>query len=148
MQSKRTRLGSQRDGVRIDQACLPSELEMFVRGDKDYELQTLPNDLLVRFVKELPKIELHRHLEGSLRPEDLISVSRRHSIGLPACEAEELRPFIQVTDKDPSLEIFLEKFELIGRVFVSTEIVEELAYDVAAEAAKDNVLYLELRFSP
>jgi adenosine deaminase len=96
----------------------------------------------------LPKIDLHRHLEGSLRLETLLEIARKFGLDLPAANLERLRPFVQITDDPPDHEVFLSKFEVLRHFYRSPEAVHRLAYEVVADAASDNIDYLELRFSP
>jgi adenosine deaminase len=99
-------------------------------------------------LKAMPKIDLHRHLEGSLRLETLSEIALEHGLDLPATDIELLRPYVQVTDEPPSSHSFLAKFQVLRRFYRSPEAVARLTYEAIADAAADNVRYLELRFSP
>jgi adenosine deaminase len=103
---------------------------------------------LRRLLQRLPKIDLHRHLEGSLRLETLADIAREHGIDLPAYEIEHLRPYVQITNDPPDFQRFLEKFRLLRRFYTTREAVERVAYEAVIDAADDNVDYLELRFNP
>ncbi len=96
----------------------------------------------------MPKIDLHRHLEGSLRLSTLLEIAQKYKLDLPAEDIEALRPHVQVTDDPPDHELFLSKFEVLRHFYRSPEIIHRLVYDAVADAAADNVRYLELRFSP
>ncbi len=96
----------------------------------------------------LPKIDLHRHLEGSLRLETLAEIAREHGIDLPSYDIERLRPLVQITDDPPDFHRFLEKFQVLRRFYTTREAVERVAYEAVVDAAMDNVRYLELRFNP
>lgn len=96
----------------------------------------------------LPKIDLHRHLEGSLTPDILLALATRYGVELPASNAQELGPYVQITESDRTLADFLAKFDTIGRVFVSPAACGYIATLVVEEAVAENVIYLELRFSP
>ncbi len=96
----------------------------------------------------MPKIDLHRHLEGSLRLQTLLEIAREYSLDLPANDVENLRPFVQITDDPPNHEAFLSKFEVLRHFYRSPETISRLAYEAVADAALDNIHYLELRFSP
>jgi len=100
------------------------------------------------FLKEMPKIDLHRHLEGSLRLQTLAEIAIEHGIDLPAYSLEKLRPYVQVTDNSSDFHQFLAKFRLLRRLYRSREAVERIAYEAVADAAADNIRYLELRFNP
>lgn len=96
-----------------------------------------------------PKIDLHRHLEGSLRLETLAEIALAHGIDLPSRNVEELRPLVQVTEDDPpGFHRFLERFKVLRRFYTTREAVQRIAYEAVADAAADNVKYLELRFTP
>lgn len=108
-------------------------------SSKKIPLQTL---------KALPKIDLHRHLEGSLRLESLLEIAQTFKLNFPHDNLEALRPLVQVTDEPPDHEVFLSKFEVLRHFYRSPEIINQLVYETVADAAKDNIHYLELRFSP
>jgi adenosine deaminase len=95
-----------------------------------------------------PKIDLHRHLEGSLRLSTLAEIAREHGVDLPSWDLEELRPYVQVVDDSRDFQSFLSKFRLLRRFYSTREAVMRVAYEAAADAAADNVKYLELRFNP
>ena len=101
-----------------------------------------------RVLHALPKIDLHRHLEGSLRLETLAEIAREHGIDLPSYDIDRLRPYVQITDDPPDFQRFLEKFQLLRRFYTTREAVERVAYEAVIDAAFDNVRYLELRFNP
>ncbi len=99
-------------------------------------------------LKLLPKIDLHRHLEGSLRLETLLEIAREHHLDVPTVDLEALRPYVQVTNDPATHEAFLGKFEVLRHFYRSPEMIRRLVYEAVADAAEDNVKYLELRFSP
>ena len=103
---------------------------------------------LLALLRRLPKIDLHRHLEGSLRLQTLAEIASEHGIDLPSYSIEELRPYVQVTDEQPDFHRFLAKFHLLRRFYHTPEAVERVAYEAVADAALDHVCYLELRFNP
>jgi adenosine deaminase len=96
----------------------------------------------------LPKVDLHRHLEGSLRLQTLADIAQEHGIDLPSYDIEQLRPFLTVTDEEPDFHRFLEKFHLLRRFYPTQAAIERVAYEAVADAAADNIKYLELRFNP
>ena len=111
---------------------------------------TMPRSTLElrRLLHALPKVDLHRHLEGSLRLETLAEIAQEHGIDLPSYNIEQLRPYVQFTDEEPGFHRFLEKFKLLRRFYTTREAVRRVAYEAVVDAAADNVKYLELRFSP
>jgi adenosine deaminase len=103
---------------------------------------------LHRILAKLPKIDLHRHMEGSLRLETLAEVAREHGVDLPSYDIDELRPYVQFTDDVPDFYNFLSKMELLRRFYSAGEAVRRIAYEAIIDAAHDNIKYLELRVSP
>jgi adenosine deaminase len=100
-------------------------------------------------VRAMPKIELHRHLEGSLRLETLLSIALEHHITMPRFDVEGLRPFVQIMPGDVrSMKHFLNKFSVLRMFYRSERIIKRVTAEVVADAAHDNVKYMELRFTP
>lgn len=100
-------------------------------------------------LQNLPKVDLHRHLEGSLRLSTLAEIALEHGVDLPSYDIEELRPYVQVTtDEAPDFHSFLEKFNFLARFYSELDCIDRISYEAVADAAQDNVKYLELRFNP
>jgi len=95
-----------------------------------------------------PLIDLHRHLDGNIRLESIIDLSRTHNIELPAWEIDELRPYVQVNAPQPGVMAFISKFELMRAVLVNHDICRRIAYENIEDAHAEGIDYLELRFSP
>jgi adenosine deaminase len=94
-----------------------------------------------------PKVELHRHLEGSLRASTLADISREQ--GLNYKDTAELRPLVQIFDQEPrTVENFLAKFGVLRQFYLTPEIIQRVTREAVEDAALDNVRYMELRFSP
>jgi len=99
-------------------------------------------------LRALPKVDLHRHLEGSLRLQTLADIAQEHGIDLPSYAIDDLRPFATAADDEPDFQRFLTKFQFLRRFYPTQEAVERVAYEAVQDAADDNVKYLELRFNP
>ena len=95
-----------------------------------------------------PLVELHRHLDGNVRIETVLDLARQHGIELPAWTVEELRPHVQITEREPSLVHFIAKFALLRRVMVDYEAVRRIVRENLEDAVRDGIDYIELRFSP
>lgn len=107
------------------------------------------DDQLLSTIREMPKIDLHRHLEGSLRLETLVSIAREYDITLPSFDVEGLRPFVQMIPGEPrNWQHFLSKFQMLRQFYRSEAIIKRVTREVIADAAADNVRYMELRFTP
>jgi adenosine deaminase len=97
---------------------------------------------------ELPLIDLHRHLDGSVRLETIIDLARQHNIELPGKTVEELRPHAQVTEPQPGLMAFIAKMLWATRVLADGEACRRVARENMEDAQREGIDYLELRFSP
>ena len=98
--------------------------------------------------KAFPKIELHRHIEGSLRLGTIIELAKQHGRPLPASTVEGLAPYAQVLRPLDSLQAVLDAFDLFQHSFLSLEAVERIAFEAVKDAANDGIRLVELRFSP
>ena len=110
---------------------------------RDYAPTTSLNMYLV-----LPKAELHRHLEGSLRLATMLDIAQYHGLTVPA-SILRLSGLVQVGDKEPlTFTNFLEKFKTLRLFYRSPEVIERVTREAVEDAAHDNVRYMELRFTP
>ena len=95
----------------------------------------------------LPLIDLHRHLEGSLRLQTILDLAEQHNLPLPR-DQETLRPLVQITVSQPDLMAFIQKMERGVSVLADLDACARVAYECVADAASEGLAYLELRFSP
>ncbi len=97
----------------------------------------------------LPKIELHRHLEGSWRLETLCAIAREYCLPIPSYDPDEIRPHVQIMPDEPhTAERFLSKFRFLRQFFRSEMIIKRVVRETILDAAADGVRYMELRFTP
>jgi adenosine deaminase len=96
----------------------------------------------------LPKVDLHRHLEGSLRLTTMLEIAQSHGITIPP-GVVNLSGLVQVQDQDPlTFSNFLEKFKTLRLFYRSPDVIHRITTEAVEDAARDNVRYLELRFTP
>ena len=108
---------------------------------------TAPTAPLNIFVA-LPKVELHRHLEGSLRLETMLDIARSHGVTVPA-SILRLSNLVQVQDEEPfTFSNFLQKFKTLRLFYRSPNVIHRVTREAVEDAARDNIRYLELRFTP
>ena len=107
----------------------------------------MPLSIFSSKLRQLPKAELHCHLDGSVRAETLIDLAREHRVQLPKSSAEELAEFMRVDDAQ-SLEDYLRRFDVTISVMQSEEALERIAYELAEDAAEDGIRYIEVRNAP
>ncbi len=96
----------------------------------------------------LPLIDLHRHLDGSIRLETILDLGRQHNLPLPAWDIDSLRPHVQVMEPQPGVMAFLAKFEWMVGVLADYDACRRVAYENVADAFYEGIDYIELRFSP
>lgn len=99
-------------------------------------------------LKAMPKAELHVHLDGSLRPETMLELAAEQGVPLPVeDDPKALADFMHVGDAT-DLVGYLERFALTLSVMQTDDALERIAYELAEDAAAENVRYIEVRFSP
>ena len=96
------------------------------------------------YIEAMPKVELHVHLEGSIRPETFLKLAGRHQIELPAQDLEGLRRWYQFTDFNHFIEVYLK----IAASLKIPEDIELIAREFLAGQALQNVRYSEVIYSP
>ena len=97
---------------------------------------------------DIPKTEIHIHLEGSIRTQTIIDIAREYNLKLPAYEVGELDRHVKVYDQMRDLETVLEAFGIFQNSITSPQVVERIAWELFEDAAKQNVKLFEVRFSP
>lgn len=99
-------------------------------------------------IQKLPKTDLHVHLDGSVRIPTIIDLAKQQKIALPTMDEQELRKLIVCGDHTVSLDDYLRGFHIVNLVLQSKEGLRRAAYELAEDAAKENVRYMEVRYSP
>ena len=96
----------------------------------------------------LPKIDLHCHLDGSVRPQTIIDLARQQNIRLPNDDIEEIKHLMIAPETCLNLDEYLQRFALPVSVMQTAEAIERISFELFEEAAQENVKYLEVRFGP
>lgn len=95
-----------------------------------------------------PKIDLHRHLTGSIGAEAAISIAVKHDVQLPTFVASELHDTLFAHGTLNNLEEYFKPWSILNKLFASREAVHDIVLEAVRAASLDNVKYVEFRTSP
>jgi adenosine deaminase len=99
-------------------------------------------------VHRAPKVLLHDHLDGGLRPQTVLDLAPGAGHTLPADDAESLRRWFEESANSGSLERYLETFDHTVAVMQSAENLRRVAQECVEDLAEDGVVYAEVRYAP
>lgn len=99
------------------------------------------------FIREMPKSDLHLHLDGSLRIDSLIEMAKKTKTELPSYTKEGLQELV-FKEKYNSLGEYLHGFQYTCNALRDLENIERASYELAIDNQKENVFYIEVRFAP
>lgn len=97
------------------------------------------------WIKQLPKLDLHCHLDGSVSMDTMETLLKKQGITMPW---EELQNALEVSEDCPNLTQYLKKFDLPLKCLQAEEALRLAAFDLLKNAAAENVKYIEVRFAP
>jgi len=106
--------------------------------------ETLP----LEFFQQLPKSDLHVHLDGSMRLSTILDLADEQGIELPSRDPEELRKAMNLGQNCGSLVEYLKAFDVTLKVLQTEEALHRVAYELAEDAAREKVRYMEVRYAP
>jgi adenosine deaminase len=95
-----------------------------------------------------PLCDLHRHLDGSVRLQTILDLGKQHGVKLPGSTIDELRPHVQVTERQPGVMAFIAKMLWMTRVLADADACRRITRENVEDAQREGIDYLELRFSP
>lgn len=97
---------------------------------------------------ELPKTDLHVHLDGSLRVRTAMELAKQNGIRLPSEREEEIYDFLSVKGQVANLNEYIDKFDVTLSLMQDYDALRRIAFELAEDAARENVTYMEVRYSP
>ena len=105
----------------------------------------VPSDLILR----APKVLLHDHLDGGLRPATIIDLAGQTGYGLlPSTQPDELADWFLTAANSGSLELYLQTFAHTVAVMQTPDAIRRVARECAIDLGTDGVVYAEVRFAP
>ncbi len=102
----------------------------------------------LELIEKLPKTDLHVHLDGSLRLTTILDLAEKQKVELPARDEDRLRAAMNLGQNCGSLVEYLKAFDVTLRVMQTADALTRIAYELAEDAAKENVRYMEVRYAP
>lgn len=99
-------------------------------------------------IRRIPKVELHEHLDGSLRPETIIELAKKQGTKLPADSPSDLRAWFSRGSDEKSLPLYLKAFDVTTSLMQDRESLRRIAREEVEDLAADGVVYAEIRFAP
>lgn len=97
-------------------------------------------------IKNMKKVELHLHLDGSLRYDTVYELLK--DIDDKKINREDVEKKLMVDENCNSLNEYLEKFDLPSKVMQTKENLERVTYELVEDLKKENIIYAEIRFAP
>jgi adenosine deaminase len=97
---------------------------------------------------DIPKIEIHCHLEGAIRTQTILDIAREYNLQLPSYDVDELDRHVKVLDQMRDLHAVLEAFAIFQNCITSPKVVERIAWELFEDSARQNIKLFEVRFSP
>ena len=97
---------------------------------------------------EYPLIDLHRHLDGNIRPSTIWQLAQKHGIALPAQKFENFLPHVRIEESESDLLAFLKKLDWGVAVLKHLDDCKQVAMENVEDAYNAGLHYAELRFSP
>ncbi len=100
------------------------------------------------FLTQLPKAELHNHLDGSMRIKTIVELAKKQNVKLPTFNLDELSSLLINDENCKSLKEYFIPFDISLSVLQTEEALEQSTFELLEDVHKENVKYLEIRFSP
>ncbi|MDD2715671.1 MAG: adenosine deaminase [Candidatus Wallbacteria bacterium] len=102
----------------------------------------------LELLQKLPKVDLHCHLDGSLRLSTILELAKENNVKLPTFDEEGIRKIVVKEADCTSLVDYLKAFDITLMVMQEKDALIRTAYELAEDAAKENIRYLEVRYAP
>jgi adenosine deaminase len=99
-------------------------------------------------IRKIPKVLIHDHLDGGLRPSTILELAESHQLKLPEREPEKLARWFSEGSSKGNLREYLKGFRITTGVMQTEEALHRVAFEMMEDMKNDGVVYVETRFSP
>lgn len=100
-------------------------------------------------IRRVPKVDLHNHLDGGLRPSTIIDLAQKYGVELPTePDPEKLKEWFTRGCRQKNLVLYLETFDVTIAVMQTEEALERVAFELAEDMSAENIVYSEVRYAP
>ena len=99
---------------------------------------------IAKFIKEVPKTELHLHIEGTLEPELMFNLAKRNNIKIPYSNVNEVKSAYNFSNLETFLNIYYEG----SKVLINEQDFFDLTWSYAIKCREDNIVHTEIFFDP
>ena len=102
------------------------------------------NDQIIKFIKKVPKAELHLHIEGTLEPKHMFELAKRNNISIPYKNIEEVKAAYNFKNLDSFLNIYYQG----SKVLIHEKDFFDLTWAYVLKCKEDNIVHTEIFFDP
>ena len=99
---------------------------------------------ITEFIKNVPKAELHLHIEGTLEPELMFKLAKKNNVSIPYKNVEEVKSAYNFKNLDSFLDIYYQS----SKVLINEEDFFDLAWAYLLKCKEDNIVHTEIFFDP
>ncbi|KAK8896155.1 hypothetical protein M9Y10_014049 [Tritrichomonas musculus] len=104
--------------------------------------------LPLEIIKQLPKAELHCHLDGYIRPQTVIDLAKEQQVQLPTTNIKKLKHLMTVPMENSDRPTYLRCFDVVNPVMQQPYAITRIFYEACEDAVADGISYIELRLAP
>lgn len=98
--------------------------------------------------RKLPKVELHCHLDGSVRPSTILELGIKNNIENISNNIDDIKEMLIAPPECKCLDEYLKRFDLPIAIMQDEDSLERIAFELMEDAYNENVVYIEIRFAP
>jgi adenosine deaminase len=114
----------------------------------DIEMPAKKKPLPLEFFEQLPKCDLHVHLDGSMRLQTILELAEEQGVKLSSTDPDVLRREMNLGENCGSLVEYLKAFDVTLKVLQTEQALHRVAYELCEDASAENVRHMEVRYSP